>query len=160
VSASRCVVDSLIVDAGDGFGLAEGDHVWVVHVDRLAGHGVSFLCKNKLASFLFLFLLWGRRVWKAWRPRFVGGLLRPGSFDECFVEYELVGVGFSVARFASDDDVWRSGESHCAAVYGALVFVLGEGYAWFEFMVAASDWLGVACDAHGWFLSAVLMVGV
>lgn len=51
------VVDGLVVDAGEGFGLAEGDGVWGVGVDWLAGHGVSFLCKNKLASFLFLFLL-------------------------------------------------------------------------------------------------------
>lgn len=35
-------VDGLVVDAGEGFGLAEGDHVWVVHVDRFAGHGFSF----------------------------------------------------------------------------------------------------------------------
>lgn len=48
-------VDGLVVDASEGFGLAEGDHVWVPGVDGFAGHGVSFLCKNKLASFLFLF---------------------------------------------------------------------------------------------------------
>lgn len=57
VSASCCVVDSLVVDADEGFGLVEGDHVWVPGVDGFAGHGVSFLCKNKLDSFLFLFLL-------------------------------------------------------------------------------------------------------
>ena len=34
------VVDELVVDAGEGFGLAEGDHVWVSGVDRFAGHGV------------------------------------------------------------------------------------------------------------------------
>lgn len=50
-------VDVLVVDAGEGFGLAEGDHVGVVGVGGFGGHVVSFLCKNKLASFLFLFLL-------------------------------------------------------------------------------------------------------
>ena len=36
------VVDGLVVDAGECFGLAECNHVWVVHVDRFAGHGFSF----------------------------------------------------------------------------------------------------------------------
>lgn len=57
VSCDGGVVDVLVVDAGECFGLAEGDGVWGVGVDGLACHGVSFLCKNKLASFLFLFLL-------------------------------------------------------------------------------------------------------
>lgn len=42
VSASCGVVDELIVDADEGFGLAEGNHVWVMHVDRFGGHGFSF----------------------------------------------------------------------------------------------------------------------
>ena len=50
-------VDGLVVDAGEGFGFSEGDGVWGVWVYGLACHVVSFLCKNKLASFLFLFLL-------------------------------------------------------------------------------------------------------
>ena len=40
VSSCGGVVDGLVVDAGEGFGLAEGYHVWVVHVDGLGGHGV------------------------------------------------------------------------------------------------------------------------
>ena len=92
-------------------------------------------------------------MWKAWRLCLLGGLLWPGSFDECFIDVEAVGVGFSAACFASDGDVWRFGESHCAAVYGVFVFVLGEGDVWFEFVVAAPDWLGVVCDSHGVFLS-------
>ena len=34
-------VDGFVVDAGEGFGLAEGDGVWGVWVDGLAGHSVS-----------------------------------------------------------------------------------------------------------------------
>lgn len=57
VACLGCVVDGLVVDAGEGFGLAEGDHVWVPGVDGFGGHVVSFRYKNKSTSFLFLFLL-------------------------------------------------------------------------------------------------------
>ena len=32
------VVDELVVDACEGFGLTEGDHVWVEGVDGFGGH--------------------------------------------------------------------------------------------------------------------------
>ena len=41
VSLQGGVVDGFVVDAGEGFGLAEGDGVWGVWVDGLAGHSVS-----------------------------------------------------------------------------------------------------------------------
>lgn len=42
VSGDGGVVDGLVVDAGECFGLAEGDGVWGVGVDGLAGHVGSF----------------------------------------------------------------------------------------------------------------------
>ena len=42
-------VDVLVVDAGERFGLAEGDHVGVMGVGGFGGHVVSFLCKNKFS---------------------------------------------------------------------------------------------------------------
>lgn len=38
------VVDELVVDVCEGFGLAEGNHVGVPGVDGFGGHGVSFGC--------------------------------------------------------------------------------------------------------------------
>lgn len=65
VSCDGGVVDGLVVDAGECFGLSEGDGVWGVWVYGSACHVVSFLCKNKLASFLFLFF----REWPlGWNP--------------------------------------------------------------------------------------------
>lgn len=49
VACGGGVVDGLVVDAGEGFGLAEGDHVGVVGVGGFGGHVVSFLCKNKFS---------------------------------------------------------------------------------------------------------------
>lgn len=77
----------------------------------------------------------------------MGGLLRPGSFNAGFIDGEAAGVSLSAACFAFDGDVWRASESRCAAVYGAFMFVLGEGGVWFEFVVAAVDCVGVVVDA-------------
>lgn len=58
VACLGCVVDGLVVDAGEGFGLAEGDHVWVPGVDGFGGHGVSFglLDQRQLRSWSLVLL--------------------------------------------------------------------------------------------------------